>query len=258
MTSADDDLPFTPGRVDAPPRTADQRRPDQVQDEPQDESRDRILLAALRSGDEGAWEELWRRHHPWVRRYSALLLRDQAEADDVASEAMVRTLTRFTVHDGPRSLSAYLQAVARNLVIDVFRRRERDAEAVARMSVLVASTDDPVLALDERREVVLTLERMPARQRYALIRLVVDGLSVAELADEIHLTANATHQLAHRARHTFRRLFRTPLLLLLAAPVSERRGRPSHLGRCWGGGRPRDHERVQRRRDRDRSRGRSA
>ena len=67
--------------------------------------------------------------------------------------------------------------------------------------------EEPGLALDERRRIVQTLRSMPERQRYVLIRLLIDGLSVADVADEIDLTPNATSQLAFRARKTFRRLF---------------------------------------------------
>ncbi|WP_345525373.1 sigma-70 family RNA polymerase sigma factor [Nocardioides endophyticus] len=168
---------------------------------------DREALAALRVGRDDAWETLWLRHYTWLRSYAGAYLRAHAEADDIASEALTRTLVRFSTSEAPRSLRSYLKTVARHIAIDLYRQREREAVALERSRGDLSVWEDPGLAIDERRRVVQTLRIMPERQRYVLIRLLVDGLSIADLADELDLTPNATSQLAFRARKTFRRLF---------------------------------------------------
>lgn len=185
---------------------ADDRAARREQDDHQDHQ-DRQALAALRSGEDGAWATLWLRHYSWLRGYAGGYLRANSEAEDVASEALMRTLVRFSVLDPPRSLRSYLKTVARHLVIDLYRRRDREAEAVQRSRGDLVVWDEPSLSVDERRRVVMTLRAMPERQRYVLIRLILDGMSITEVAEEISLTPNATSQLAFRARATFRRLF---------------------------------------------------
>jgi RNA polymerase sigma factor (sigma-70 family) len=175
--------------------------------EEDDRRDDQQVLAALRSGQDGAWATLWLRHYSWLRGYVGGYLRADSEAEDVASEALMRTLARFSVLDPPRSLRSYLKTVARHLVIDLYRRRDRETEAVQRARGDLVVWDEPSLSVDERRRVVRTLRAMPERQRYVLIRLILDGMSITEVADEFGLSPNATSQLAFRARATFRRLF---------------------------------------------------
>ncbi len=177
---------------------------------------DHDALAALRAGDDGAWGVLWARHRPWLVRYVAGLLRNEADAEDVASEALVRTLGRFTVLEPPRTLRGYLRTVARHLAVDLVRLRDRDLELGERLAVGWSERPDPIERAEERRAVVRALGQMPDRQRYTLIRMLVDGLSITEVADELDLTPNAASQLAFRARRRFRDLFRGLTRVVLA------------------------------------------
>lgn len=169
---------------------------------------DEVALAALRAGEEGAWEALWERHHTWVWRFALGIVRNEADADDVAAEALVRALARFTAADPPRSLRGYLRAVARNLTVDLVRLRERDLEVGERLATEWLNRHDLIDLADERRGVVRALQDMPDRQRYVLIRLLLDGVSLPEVAAELDLTTNATSQLAFRARRRFRDAYR--------------------------------------------------
>ncbi len=169
---------------------------------------DTALLAGLRRGDGQAWEELWRRHYPWVRGWAASALRSDEEGEDVASETLLRTLVRFSVHPAPDSLRAYLRTAAGNLVVDTVRARVQRREIAERQAgdARIGGDEASDLLPEERRAVARALREMPERQRYVLVRLVVDGLSVAEVAEEIAVSPNAASQLAFRARATMRRL----------------------------------------------------
>lgn len=174
---------------------------------------DATLLSELRRGDGKAWELLWQRHYPWVKDVVAAALRSEQDGEDVASETMLRTLVRFTVNPAPESLRGYLRVVARNLVVDTVRARVRAREIAERQAgdARIDGAEASDLLPAERRAVIQALRDMPERQRYVLVRMVVDGLSVTEVAREIELTPNATSQLAFRARGSLRRLLGTLL-----------------------------------------------
>jgi RNA polymerase sigma factor (sigma-70 family) len=158
-----------------------------------------------------------------MRNYAAALMNHDADVEDVAAEGLLRTLSRFTVLDPPDSLRAYLRVVIRNLVVDTVRLREREREIVERFSGDLRPWEDPLPTFEERRKVVQALRQMPPRERYVLIRVLIEGRSITEVADEIALTPNATSQLSFRARRRFRRLFqqltvlRTSLMRRLAS-----------------------------------------
>lgn len=174
------------------------------------------LLAALRAGREGAWAELWRTHHPWLSAFAAARVRDPQEGEDLASEALTRTLVRLRSGPPPQSLRAYLRATVLNLTADVVARRERDRRLLQRLAQQrpeqEAEGGEPELLAREEREratadaraALAALDTLTGRQRHVLVRLVLDGVPLPEVAAELGLTANATSQLAFRARRNLR------------------------------------------------------
>jgi len=82
------------------------------------------LLDALRRGDPGAAAQLYDRHHRGLYAYARSLLRDAALAEDVVHDTFVRLLSPArdrSIH----SFQAFLYTVARNLAMDLLRRKSR-------------------------------------------------------------------------------------------------------------------------------------
>ncbi len=86
-----------------------------------------------------AAEELFRAVYPklagWVRR----LVDDDDTAHEIASEAFVRLLARWTKVESPQS---YLYMIATNLIRDHWRKTERERRAIR--SVTAGGALDPV------------------------------------------------------------------------------------------------------------------
>src|SRR5215471_19162078 len=89
--------------------------------------------------DADAAEELFKGVYPklagWVRR----LVDDDDTAHEIASEAFVRLLSRWTRVDSPQS---YLYMIATNLIRDHWRKTERERRAIR--SVTAAAAFDEV------------------------------------------------------------------------------------------------------------------
>ena len=89
--------------------------------------------------DAEAVEELFKGVYPrlagWVRR----LVDDDETAHEIASEAFVRLLSRWTRVDSPQS---YLYMIATNLIRDHWRKTERERRALR--SVTAGAPADPV------------------------------------------------------------------------------------------------------------------
>ena len=104
--------------------------------------------------DTDAAEELFRTTYPklagWVRR----LVVDDDTAHEIASEAFVRLLSRWTRVESPQS---YLYMIATNLIRDHWRKAERErramrsvsaAEALARVRIAAGEMLDEVSVFD--------------------------------------------------------------------------------------------------------------
>jgi RNA polymerase sigma-70 factor (ECF subfamily) len=128
-----------------------------------------------------------------ISGYCAALLRDDANAGDVAQEAFIRLFSRWRAVQNPRG---FLFLVATNLVRDEYRRRGRQRALVA---ALEPFTRESVPARDDHalRDVVL---RLPRGLRDVVVLHVVADLPVAEVARVTGLPVGTVKRRLHDAR----------------------------------------------------------
>ena len=147
------------------------------------------------------FSELYRRYAPDVHRFALYLCGNEAMAEDLTSETFVRALS------GPTDLRlgtvrAYLLAITRNLYRDSLARQARVISA----SALPESLDprpSPEITAQGRQELhtmLSAIQRLPERQREALL-LTADGdLSYEEIARILGCSMPAVKVRIHRAR----------------------------------------------------------
>jgi RNA polymerase sigma-70 factor (ECF subfamily) len=131
--------------------------------------------------DADAAEALFRVTYPklagWVRR----LVDDDDTAHEIASEAFVRLLSRWTRVDSPQS---YLYMIATNLIRDHWRKAERERRA---MRSVTASADlDAVAYPVEDVDVRNLLQTLPARLRDPFLLHYYAGFPIREVATLLH------------------------------------------------------------------------
>ncbi|QMU79658.1 sigma-70 family RNA polymerase sigma factor [Streptacidiphilus sp. PB12-B1b] len=174
---------------------------------------DALLAAAVRAGEDSAYEELYRRHADAVRRYARTCCRDAFTAEDLAGEVFARTLQALRAGKGPDlAVRAYLLTAVRNIAATWSRsdRREHlvdDFTAFAATSPAVAGVDvtDPgadtwAMAEIDHSLVVQAFSRLDADDRMLLWHTEVEREPPREVALLIGKTANATAVQASRAR----------------------------------------------------------
>lgn len=131
----------------------------------------------------------------------------RAEAADIVAEVFHAAALAFRSGRGEAVTRSWLMAVARNKVMDHWRRAYRRKAKLHLTHRRVAELMDfPVdWATDPRREaVIVALDSLSEKNRSLLVLHHVDGLSTAELADELGLTVRAIESALARARKKFR------------------------------------------------------
>jgi RNA polymerase sigma-70 factor, ECF subfamily len=125
-------------------------------------------------------EQLFAAHYPklagWVRR----LVDDDETAHEIASEAFVRLLSKWTSPDKLDSPQSYLYMIATNLVRDHWRKLERERRAMSKAAA-GAETDpstDPSVDVDIRE----LIAALPARLREPFLLHYYAGFGVKEIA----------------------------------------------------------------------------
>jgi RNA polymerase sigma factor (sigma-70 family) len=119
---------------------------------------------------------------------------------------MLRASRALRRDDRHIELRPWLYRLTRNCALDELARvrdsvNSDDAEEWGALRAPAASEPDAVLeSRGKVRDLLGDLAGLPAQQRHALLRREVDGISHADLADELGVTPQATKNLVHRAR----------------------------------------------------------
>jgi RNA polymerase sigma-70 factor (ECF subfamily) len=191
---------------------------------------DGALLAALRNGDERAFETLVQRYHGPLIKIALMYVRDRAVAEEVVQETWLAALEGIDRFEGRSSLKTWLFHIATN------RAKTRGAREGRQVAIsALAGSDEPEVSLDrflppddprrplgwaapprawpeERLMSGETVQRVrdaiaklpPAQQAVIGLR-DVEGLSADEVARALDISAGNERVILHRARSRLRR-----------------------------------------------------
>ena len=171
---------------------------------------DRVLAAAARTGDEGAFAELVRRHQVGVRRCAARILTDTEEARDIAQLAFVRAWENLSKYDATWSFSTWVYRIATNLAIDVLRSRDsRDRTHKAQLRLVGDSVQPEAPRRVSEGEVQRIFgelaERLTPSQRAAFVLREVEGHETSEVARVMGCSEATVRNHVFQARAVLRR-----------------------------------------------------
>jgi RNA polymerase sigma-70 factor (ECF subfamily) len=169
---------------------------------------DAVLLARSARGDRRAFDELVTRYGPVALRIAGRMARDRQSAEDIAQEAMVRVWRRASEFDARRArFSTWLYRIVVNLCIDSVRTPQPVPLPEGLDPADPAENAAEAMEVDERRAaLVRAIEGLPSRQRAALALVYHEGLSGAEAAQVLGVSAKAVERLLARARSRLREL----------------------------------------------------
>ncbi|MDD9934592.1 MAG: sigma-70 family RNA polymerase sigma factor [Myxococcales bacterium] len=180
-------------------------------------------IERLRRRDEGAFNELVRRHQEPIFRLLSSMLGDAAEAEDVAQEVFVSVFKSIDSFRGDAALSTWLYRVAVNHGknrIKYLARRARDAQRPldertegqqASMGVMgsrPASPDQVAEALQAEGHVQRALSCLEEEQRVLVVLRDVENLSYDEIVGVTGLPIGTVKSRLHRARLALHKAFR--------------------------------------------------
>lgn len=148
-------------------------------------------------------DEFWAEHRAGVVSYATgLLSGDTQLAEDVAQETAVRLCRNLEVLDRPGSVRGWLRTVARNVVVDLHRRRRlRDATLVDAPEVLPQreTVADPADRVATAVDVDRLLDRLDEPQRAVLSAVYLDGLTMRAAADRLGIPVGTVKSRSHHA-----------------------------------------------------------
>jgi RNA polymerase sigma-70 factor (sigma-E family) len=148
-------------------------------------------------------EEVYERYAAAGFRLAFLLTGDRAAADDLLQDAFVRVAGRFRHRRFPDAFDAYLRRTIVNLHVSRLRRRRTEHAYLQRASGSVEyRTQSP--DLETRDELWRVLQRLPSRQRAAIVLRYYEDLSERRAAEVLGCSLEALRSAVARGMRTLR------------------------------------------------------
>lgn len=142
------------------------------------------------------FDDYVREHYPALRRLAVLLCADWGTADDLVQTALIRCERRWHVVADPHP---YVRRAVVNAASTWRLRRRLEAPLSALHDVAAAEPGS-----DERLAVLLALRALPVGQRQVLVLRYYEGLSEAEIAAALRISAGTVKSRAARGLDALR------------------------------------------------------
>jgi RNA polymerase sigma-70 factor (ECF subfamily) len=147
-------------------------------------------------------ERLYKKHAGDVYRYALVVLRNEADAEDVTQTTFMNAYRALERGERPRAPQNWLIAIAHNVCRQRFRQSQRRPNEVELNEELAEAyvDEDAVSAEDIRR----ALGHLAFNQRAALVMRELEGRSYQEIAEILGISVSAVETLIFRARRALR------------------------------------------------------
>ena len=166
-------------------------------------STDEQLLAQAKQLDPAALEALHREFYGPVARYIHFKVNNPRTVEDLSGEVFVRVLEGlrkgYGWQDSPRG---WIMGIARNVVVDYYRKRERLTEVSLNPALAGAENGNPpqiALQNEQAEQLRQALNQLTDEQRDVILMRFMEGIDIKSVAKAVNKSPGAIKGLQFRA-----------------------------------------------------------
>lgn len=164
-------------------------------------------MRRIGEGDARAAEALVRKHLPRMTALGRRMLSNAAEAEEIAQEVFLRVWREAPRwKEGQAKFETWMHRVALNLCYDRLRRRREisDPDAGLFLADTAMSAADVIQARQRTAAVRGAMDKLPERQRAAIVLCHYQELSNIDAAASLEISVEALESLLSRGRRALR------------------------------------------------------
>jgi RNA polymerase sigma-70 factor (ECF subfamily) len=170
---------------------------------------DEELMARTANGDLAAFNDIVLRYQQTAWNLVSRFHNDKSEVQDIAQDAFLRIFQAAPRYRPTASFGTYLYQVILRLCIDSNRKKR----TVASDSVPESECPNPnpsqrLIQSERTGAVAAAVQRLPERQRIAIILKEYMDLSYDQIAEILHTTTKSVERLLWRGRAELRKEFK--------------------------------------------------
>jgi len=175
------------------------------------------LIQAIKSGDAGAFEELFRLFKDRVFNTALGYMQNREDAEEITQDVFVEVYRSIKKFNGKSSIGTWIYRITVNKSLDRIKHRKRkkrfalitslfDTESGELIHQPVEFNHPGVEAESKERTKYLfdAINRLPENQKTAFILTEIEGLSHAEAGEVMNRTTKAIESLLRRAKEGLR------------------------------------------------------
>ncbi|MCL4366316.1 sigma-70 family RNA polymerase sigma factor [Patescibacteria group bacterium] len=162
------------------------------------------IIRQAKAGDKEAFEKLYRLYFVPVFRYTYLRVQDKQEAEDIVQEVFMKVYKSVeNYQDQGKNPLAYFFTIARNKVIDFYRRKKNISldENLVIVEQLESRKDNPEELFEQNenaRIVNLAIQSLNDTQKEVVILKYINGFDNDQIAKILGKKEDAIRQIQHR------------------------------------------------------------
>ncbi len=179
--------------------------------QPAPESSEQELVAAVRRGDDRAFEELYARYRSRIGSYIFGMVGDHGRAEDIVQEVFISALRRLRENERTIIFKPWIYEIAKNACIDEFRRTRRihevpletDDDREFPVAAMPSTSPTPDAAVESKQRLTDlrgAFRGLSESHHRILVLRELEGLSYNQIGDRLGMSKPVVESTLFRAR----------------------------------------------------------
>ena len=142
------------------------------------------LIEEVRRGERRAFSELVKRHQRGLLRMSLRFVKDMSMAEDVVQESFIKAYEKLNDFEGRSAFKSWLYQITVNTARNKLREQKKDFDDIEDVHLAVDPVAEKTLVHASVADLLKgEIEKLPFRQKTALMLRVYEDMSFQEIAD---------------------------------------------------------------------------
>ncbi|WP_216827393.1 RNA polymerase sigma factor [Alkalihalobacterium elongatum] len=169
---------------------------------------DHELIREILTGDQQAIQELHDRYVDRIFHYIYIQTNSYHDTEELLQDVFFKAARQLDRFEGKSSFKTWIFKIARNVVIDYYRKKKKERNSIAIESQLLEdlvgkdeSAENIFIRNIHIDEVLQSIDKLPSHYQTVLHLRFIEDFSIKETAEIMGKTTLAVKSLQHRARN---------------------------------------------------------
>ncbi|MBL8030502.1 MAG: sigma-70 family RNA polymerase sigma factor [Candidatus Doudnabacteria bacterium] len=159
------------------------------------------LLSLIKKGEDGAFGKLYELYFTKIYRFVYYRVGHKETAEDITEEVFIKVYSKITSLDQPGAFEGWLYQIARNLVIDHYRKQKLTValEDVENTLEYESGIIDVLILEQDQKNILKLLKQLSSDEQAVLKMKFFEDLENSTIAKLLSKSEGAVRVIQHRA-----------------------------------------------------------